>query len=78
VRQKKALNEIKEKGVITMENALPILLHSQYNHILHLEEKMVTKEDVAPITNMAIKDDITSAKCDIFSRICSEKDKSNI
>jgi len=42
----KALKEIKEKGVITMDNAIPVMLHFQYNHILHLEQKMATKDDI--------------------------------
>ena len=35
---RKAKVEIKEKGVLTVENALPLLLDSQYNHIVHLTE----------------------------------------
>jgi hypothetical protein len=41
-----AKKQIKDTGTLTIENAIPLLLHSQYNHILHLEEKMATKDDI--------------------------------
>jgi hypothetical protein len=41
-----AKKEIRDTGSLTIKNAIPLLLHSQYNHILHLEEKMATKDDL--------------------------------
>jgi hypothetical protein len=60
---------IKEKGVLTTEYAIPLLLRAHYNHIVHLDKEvteikeelrnirsvMATKED---IKNMATKEDI--------------------
>ena len=62
---KKARENIEKKGMITLEEAIPLLLRGQYNHIAHLEKRldeiterindMATKDD---IKNMATKDDI--------------------
>jgi len=52
----KAKKQIREKGVITLNDAIPLLLLGQYNHIKHLDER---------ITNMATKDDIANIKDDI-------------
>lgn len=51
----KAKQSIKEKGALSLDDAIPLILHSQFNHITHLEQKMATKDD---IKNMATKDDI--------------------
>lgn len=59
-----AKKQIKDSGILSVESAIPLLLHSQYNHILHLEEKMATKDDIKYMTikddikHMATKDDI--------------------
>lgn len=37
---KKAREEIENKGVLTAENAIPFLLRSHYNHILHLDSEL--------------------------------------
>ena len=42
----KARKSIKEKGALSLEDAIPLILHSQFNHITHLEQKMATKEDI--------------------------------
>ncbi len=34
---KKARKQIEEEGQLTVENAIPLLLQSQFNHILHLD-----------------------------------------
>ncbi|MFH1962137.1 MAG: hypothetical protein ABIJ30_04565 [bacterium] len=60
-----AKKQIKDSAILSVESAIPLLLHSQYNHILHLEEKMATKDDIKYMTikddikNMATKDDIS-------------------
>jgi pyruvate/2-oxoacid:ferredoxin oxidoreductase beta subunit len=48
----KAKEEIKNTGKLSVENAVPLMLKNQYNHIRHLEnhikhleENMVTKEE---------------------------------
>lgn len=42
---KKAKKSIENKGVLTTEDAIPLMLKSQFNHISHLEEQMVTKNE---------------------------------
>jgi flagellar capping protein FliD len=39
---KEAEKEIEKTGTLTMDRAIPLLLKSQYNHILHLDEELVT------------------------------------
>ncbi len=61
----KSLEKIKKEGNLTLEDAIPLLLKGQYNHILHLDKEITeikkrlkntaTKND---IRNMATKDDI--------------------
>ena len=58
--------QIKETGTLTVENAIPLLLHSQYNHILHLEEKMATKADIA-----ALQDKIATLEKNVFDKIAT-------
>ena len=41
----KARQNIKEKGRIETEDAIPLILKLQYNHIAHLREDMVTKTE---------------------------------
>ena len=48
----KAKEEIRNTGKLSVENAVPLMLKNQYNHIRHLEnhikhleENMVTKEE---------------------------------
>ena len=65
----RALKKIKEEGNITLEDAIPLLLKGQYNHIMHLDKEITeikkrldntaTKDD---IKNMATKDDIKTIK----------------
>jgi hypothetical protein len=61
----RARRQIQTEGKLTVETAMPILLKSQFNHIVHLDNElkalseritqMATKED---IRNMATKEDI--------------------
>lgn len=39
---KEAEEEIEKTGSLSMEHAIPLLLKSQYNHILHLDAELVT------------------------------------
>jgi aspartate ammonia-lyase len=62
----KSKKNIQKKGVITLQDAIPLLLRGQFNHIKHLEEhiryleeNMVTKDE---IKNMATKDEIKMLK----------------
>lgn len=44
----RAMDEINNKGTLSEENAIPLLLKNQFNHIAHLDmqlKKMVTKEE---------------------------------
>ena len=41
-----AKRSIKEGGRLTTELAIPLMLKSQFNHIAHLEEQMVTKKEL--------------------------------
>ncbi len=41
----KARQQIADEGKLSMENAIPLMLKSQYNHIAHLDEQMVTKTE---------------------------------
>lgn len=41
----KALQEIKEDGNISEKNTIPLILKAQLNHILRLDQDMVTKEE---------------------------------
>jgi hypothetical protein len=62
---KKALDKIRDEGTLTADEAIPLFLKSQFNHIAHLDhsittiqimmQNMATKDD---IKNMATKDDI--------------------
>lgn len=36
----KAKEQIEKEGKLTVENAIPLLLQSQYNHILHLDQEL--------------------------------------
>ena len=38
---KEAVEEIEKRGTLSMEHAIPLLLKSQYNHILHLDKELV-------------------------------------
>ena len=72
----KSKKNIQKKGVITLQDAIPLLLRGQFNHIKHLEEhiryleeNMVTKDEIkivkVEIKNMATKDEIKSIKDEI-------------
>jgi len=37
---KKAKEQIEKEGKLTVENAIPLLLQSQFNHVLHLDEEI--------------------------------------
>ena len=41
----KARPQIADEGKLSTENAIPLMLKSQYNHIAHLDEQMVTKTE---------------------------------
>jgi len=74
----RALKKIKEEGNITLEDAIPLLLKGQYNHIMHLDKEITeikkrldntaAKDDIKnmatkdDIKNMATKDDIKTIK----------------
>ena len=64
-----AKKSIREEKSLTIENTIPLMLKSQYNHLKHLdshmkflEEDMATKDD---IKNMATKDDIKRLEMEI-------------
>ncbi|MFH0774745.1 MAG: hypothetical protein V2A53_04530 [bacterium] len=38
---RKARDEIEKTGTLSMDHAIPLLLKSQYNHILHLDTELV-------------------------------------
>ncbi len=40
----KAKRNIEEHGTLSTEDAIPLMLKSQFNHIAHLEQQMVTKD----------------------------------
>ncbi len=40
-----ASEEIKSKGILSEKNAIPLMLKSQFNHIAHLDAKMVTRDE---------------------------------
>jgi SPX domain protein involved in polyphosphate accumulation len=71
---KKALDKIRDEGTLTADEAIPLFLKSQFNHIAHLDhsittiqimmQNMATKDD---IKNMATKDDILATKDEIKS-----------
>jgi hypothetical protein len=63
-----AKKEIKDTGSLAIKNAIPLLLHSQYNHILHLEEKMATKDDLQELEGR-----LTSKICGLESMIKSNR-----
>lgn len=54
----KGREEIQTKGTLSAENAIPLMLKSQYNHIMHLDteltnlrEMMVTKDEFKALTD---------------------------
>ena len=53
----KARQQIADEGKLSTENAIPLMLKSQYNHIAHLDEQMVTKTEFN-----ALKDQFTALK----------------
>jgi hypothetical protein len=42
---KEASEEIRSKGLLSEKNAIPLMLKSQFNHIAHLDAKMVTRDE---------------------------------
>ncbi len=46
-RVQKAKENIQQKGRLETEDAIPLMLKSQFNHIAHLEQEMVTKTEFA-------------------------------
>jgi len=52
----KALQKIKKESSISLEEAIPLLLRGQYNHIVHLDKEIT--EIKSQLKNMATKDDI--------------------
>ncbi len=73
----KALKKIKSKGSISLQEAIPLLLRGQYNHIRHLDQKieeMATKDD---IKNMAKVEDVKKNEekiKDIIARMATKDD----
>jgi hypothetical protein len=53
---KKAMEKIKDKQAISAEEAIPLLLKSQFNHIAHLDQSIQAIQKL--MGNMATKDDI--------------------
>ncbi len=47
----KAKRNIEEHGTLSTEDAIPLMLKSQFNHIAHLEQQMVTKEEIKGLEN---------------------------
>lgn len=43
---KQAEEEIEKTGTLSMEHAIPLLLKSQYNHILHLDQELVAMRNI--------------------------------
>ncbi len=41
----KAMRNIEEQGSLSTEDAIPLMLKSQFNHIAHLDKQMVTKAE---------------------------------
>jgi len=41
----RAMDEIQNKGTLSEENAIPLILKTQFNHIDHLYKNMVTKDE---------------------------------
>jgi len=41
----KAKKRIEEEGRIETEDAIPLMLKSQFNHIAHLEQQMITRTE---------------------------------
>jgi len=62
----KAKQNIQKEGVISLQDAIPLLLRGQFNHIRHLEEKMLTKEELNAV-KIEINNEINSVKKDIAS-----------
>ncbi len=42
----KARERITQEGRLSTEDAIPLMLKSQFNHIAHLEQEMVTKKEL--------------------------------
>lgn len=54
----KATENIRKNGHISMEDAIPLILKQQFNHIKHLQEQMATKKDLTDVADkMVTKDD---------------------
>ncbi len=53
----KAKRNIEEHGTLSTEDAIPLMLKSQFNHIAHLEQQMVTKDQF-----QALKDQFQALK----------------
>ncbi len=47
----KAMRNIEEQGSLSTEDAIPLMLKSQFNHIAHLEKQMVTKVEFKGLEN---------------------------
>ena len=42
---KKSMDSLEKNGTLTTEEAIPLMLKSQFNHIKHLDAQMVTKSE---------------------------------
>jgi hypothetical protein len=43
---KEAEEEIEKRGTLSMKHAIPLLLKSQYNHILHLDKELILSRQI--------------------------------
>jgi len=43
---KEAEREIEEKGTLSEENAIPLLLKTQFNHIAHLDKELTALRNI--------------------------------
>jgi hypothetical protein len=43
---KEAEEEIEKRGTLSIEHAIPLLLKSQYNHILHLDKELILSRQI--------------------------------
>jgi hypothetical protein len=66
-----ALAEIKEKGALSENNAMPLMLKSQFNHIAHLDLKLtdlesrfgeITKQMQGLVTHQEFQKEVSNIK----------------
>ncbi len=59
-----AKSRITQEGRLSTEDAIPLMLKSQFNHIAHLEQEMVTRADFNGLKDQftGLKDQFTGLK----------------